>query len=84
MRIDDFDSQYHFVPDQPEAFPAFRRVNRVMIVILAVLVIGIFIATIFPRPIRNSVTATHFGSATVHKTRVLAPTHAASPGPQSR
>jgi hypothetical protein len=83
MRIDDFDSQWHFVPNQPEAFPAFRRVNRVMIAILAVLVIGIFIATL-AQPARNPVTATKFGSAIVHKAKSLAPQHAPAPPPQIR
>jgi hypothetical protein len=84
MRPDDFDSQWHFVPDQPEAFPAFRRVNRVMIAILAVLVTGIFIATIAPQPVRNAATAKHFGSTPVHKVKVLAPNHTPAPGPQTR
>lgn len=84
MRIDDFDSKWHFVPNQPEAFPAFRRVNRLMIAILAVLVIGVFIATIAAQPARNAVTATKFGSAVVHKAKFLAPQHAPVPPPQSR
>ncbi|HEY2819739.1 MAG TPA: hypothetical protein VGJ06_01755 [Candidatus Acidoferrum sp.] len=84
MRFDDFNSQWHFVPVQPEAFRAFRRGNRVMFAILAVLVVGVFIAMIAPRPVHNAVTATKFGSAAVHKVKVLAPQHAATPGAQSR
>jgi hypothetical protein len=84
MRLDDFDSQWHFVPDSPESMPAFRRTNRVMILILAVFLIGLFVAMLAPRPARNSVTATHFGSTPVHNAKVLAPQHAAAPAPEPR
>jgi hypothetical protein len=84
MRIDDFDSQWHFVPVRPEAFRAFRRTNRLMIVILAALVLAVFIATVAPQPVRNAVTATKFGSAIVHKVKALAPQHAPTPGAQTR
>jgi hypothetical protein len=84
MRIDDFDSQWHFVPTQPEAFPAFRRVNRVMIAILAVFLISLFIAIFARQPAPNAVTAAKFGSTLVHKAKSLSPQHAPAPPPQSR
>jgi hypothetical protein len=84
MRIDDFDSQYHFVPFQPDLSQNYRRTNRLWIAILAVLVIGAFIATVAPQPARNAVTATHFGAAPVHNPTALAPNHPAPPSPQIR
>ena len=84
MRMDDFDSQYHFVPFQPEVFQIYSRTNRIWIMILAVLVIGAFIATVAPQPVRNAVTSTHFGAAPVHNVSALAPNHPAPPGPQTR
>ena len=84
MRMDDFDSQYHFVPFQPEAVRTYSRTNRLWIVLLAVFVVGVFIATMAPRRVRNAVTATKFGAAVRHKAKTLAPNHAAASGPQSR
>jgi hypothetical protein len=73
MRIDDFDSQWHFVPTQPEAFPAFRRVNRVMIAILAVFLISLFIAIFARQPAPNAVTAAKFGSTLHRRRRIFLP-----------
>lgn len=84
MRIDDFDSQWHFVPFRPETFRGYRRTNRVWIVVLAALVIGIFIATVAPQPVRNAVTATHFGATAVQKVKALAPNHPTAPSSQTR
>jgi Na+/serine symporter len=84
MRIDDFDSQWHFVPFRPELFQNYRRTNRIWIVILAAIVIGVFIATVAPQPVRNAVTATHFGAAAVQKVKALAPNHPPAPPPQPR
>ena len=84
MRINDFDSEWHFVPDRPEAIRGFRRTNRAMIVVFAVFMVGMFVAMMVSQPIRNSATATHFGSTVVHKVKALAPQHAAAPGPQTR
>jgi hypothetical protein len=84
MRIDDFDSQWHFVPARPEAIPGFRRTNRFIILFIAVFVLGVFVSLLVSPPVRNAVTATHFGAAAVHKVKALAPQHPAAPGPQTR
>jgi hypothetical protein len=84
MRIDDFDSQWHFVPDRPEALPGFRRSNRVMIVYCAIFVIGVFVSMMASRPVSNPATATKFGSTPVQHMKALAPQHATAPGAQSR
>jgi hypothetical protein len=84
MRIDDFDSEWHFVPDHPEALPRFRRTNRTIILIFAVLVLGVFVATVVSPPARNSVSAMHPGATLVQKAKALSPQHPAAPGPQSR
>jgi hypothetical protein len=84
MRIDDFDSQWHFVPDRPEAIRGFRRTNRAMILFFAVFVLGVFVAMMVSQPVRSSITATHLGATAVHKVKALAPQHAASPAPQNR
>ena len=84
MRIDDFDSQWHFVPDRPEAMLGFRRTNQAIMVFVAVFVIGLFVALMYSQPARNAITATHFSSPAAQKAKVLAPQHAATPGPQTR
>ena len=84
MRIDDFDSQWHFVPDRPEANRRFRQTNRAMIAVIAVFVLGVFVSIMVAQPVRNSVAATHFGATPVQKTNALAPRHAISPPPQPR
>jgi hypothetical protein len=84
MRIDDFDSEWHFVPDRPEAIRVFRRTNRAMILFIAVFVVGVFVAMMLSQPVHNSVTATHLGSTVVHKVKALGPQHPAAPGPQTR
>jgi hypothetical protein len=84
MRTDDFDSQWHFVPDHPEALPRFRRTNRAIILLFAVFVFGIFIGLIVSRTASEPVTATHFSPPPVQKARSLAPQHAPAPVPQSR
>jgi hypothetical protein len=84
MRKDDFDSQWHFVPDRPEALRRFRQTNRAMILFVAVFVLGVFVSLMISQPVRKSVTATHFGSTTVQKAKALSPQHAPVPGPQTR
>ncbi len=84
MRIDDFDSEWHFVPDRPEALRRFRQTNRAMILFFAVFVLGVFVAMMVSQPARNSVTARHFGATVVQKTKALGPQHAAAPPPQTR
>lgn len=84
MRINDFDSQWHFVPDRPEAIRGFRRTNRAIMVFLTVFVLGLFLALMFSQPARNSITAKHFGPTAAQKANVLAPQHAPTPGPQTR
>jgi hypothetical protein len=84
MRIDDFDSQWHFVPDRPEAIRGFRQTNRAMILVIAIFVLGVFVAMMVSPPVRNSITATHFGSTVVQKTKALAPQHAPAPKPETR
>jgi hypothetical protein len=84
MRIDDFDSQWHFVPDRPEAIQGFRRTNRVMFVFFALFVVGVFVSMMVLQPLRNAVTATHFGTTLVQKAKVRGPNHPAPPSPQTR
>jgi hypothetical protein len=84
MRIDDFDSQWHFVPDRPEAIRGFRRTNQAMMVFFAVFVLGVFVAMMVSPPVRNSITATHLGSTIVQKAKALAPQHAPAPQPETR
>jgi hypothetical protein len=84
MRMDDFDSQWHFVPDRPEAIRRFRQTNRAMILFFAIFVLGVFVAMMVSQPVRDSVTARHFGATLVQKTKALAPQHATAPAPQPR
>jgi hypothetical protein len=84
MRLNDFDSQWHFVPDRPESLRRFRQTNRAMILFFAIFILGVFIALIVTQPAHNSVTASHFGATQVEKTKALAPQHATAPPPQTR
>ena len=84
MRIDDFDSEWHFVPDRPEAIRSFRRTNRAMILFFAVFVLGVFVAMMVSQPVHNSITATKFGATVEHKAKALTPQHTAPPAPQNR
>ena len=84
MRIDDFDSEWHFVPDQPDAIRSFRRTNRYMIVFFAVFVLGIFVAMMVSQTVQDSITATHYVSPVVQKTRALRPQHATAPAAETR
>ncbi|MGB9473594.1 MAG: hypothetical protein WCE87_00835 [Candidatus Udaeobacter sp.] len=74
MRIDDFDSEWHFVPDRPEAIRRFRRTNRAMILVCLIFVLGLFLAMTVSHPVRNSISTTQFSpTPPVHKTKALAP-----------
>lgn len=84
MRIDDFDSQWHFVPDRPEAIRGFRRTNQAIMVFFTVFVLGLFVALMYSQPARNAITATHFGSTIVHKAKALSPQQAPAPKPENR
>jgi len=84
MRMPDFDSEWRFVPDRPEALRGFRRTNSAMIVFVAVFVLGVFLAMMVSGPVLNTFTATHYGPAPVHKAKALAPNRPAPPGPQNR
>jgi hypothetical protein len=51
MRPFDPDAQrWHFVPARPEAEIRFRRWTIVIIVLLAMLVTGLFLTIVIPRP----------------------------------
>jgi hypothetical protein len=69
MRIDDFDSKWHFVPDRPEAIQRFRRTNRAIVVFWLIFVLGLFLAMTVSQPVSNSITATQFSPTSVHKTK---------------
>jgi hypothetical protein len=84
MRSGDFDSQWHFVPDHPEALPRFRRTNRTIILLFAVFVLGVFIGLIVSGRASDSVTAKHFAAPNVQKAKSLSPQKAPAPVPQSR
>ncbi len=84
MRMHDFDSKWHFVPDHPEAIPGFRRTNRAVIAYFVLFVLGLFVAMTVSLPVRNSVTATKFGARLEHKAQGLASQHTALPAPQTR
>jgi len=51
VRPIDPDSQpWHFVPANPEAEVRFRRWNLVIIILLAMLVLGLFLTVVVPKP----------------------------------
>jgi hypothetical protein len=84
MRLENFDSEWHFVPDRPEAIRRFRRTNRFMILFFAVFVLGVFVALMVTQPVRDSVTATHYGSPAAQKAKSLGPQHATAPAQETR
>ena len=73
MRIDDFDSEWHFVPDRPEAIRRFRRTNRAIILFCLIFVLGLFLALMVSQPLSNFISTTQFSpTPPVHKAKALA------------